>query len=111
MGEWRFFISSLSLSISLSLSLFLSLSLSFFSLSFAFSLSPSSLKLLVPFGSQMELTVSVMGAALFSAFLVVDTQLIMRKLSTDEYILGAINLYLDILNLFLYILRILNSRK
>ena len=46
-----------------------------------------------------------------SMFIVVDTQLLMSKLSADEYILCAVNLYLDIVNLFLYILRILNSRK
>lgn len=68
-------------------------------------------QVLVPFGSQMELAVSLLGAFVFSAFIVVDTQMIMRTLSTDEYVLGAINLYLDILNLFLYILRILNSRE
>jgi len=32
-------------------------------------------------------------------------------MSTDEYILCAIELYLDIINLFLYILRILGERK
>ena len=48
---------------------------------------------------------------MFSGFLVVDTQKIMKKLSTDEYIMASIDLYLDILNLFLYILRILNESK
>ena len=51
------------------------------------------------------------GAVMFSGFLVVDTQKIMKKLSTDEYIMASIDLYLDILNLFLYILRILNESK
>ena len=59
----------------------------------------------------MEMGISVCGAGLFSVFIIVDTQMIMRKLSSDEYVLGAINLYLDILNLFLYILRILGERK
>ena len=48
---------------------------------------------------------------LFSAFIVVDTQKILKKVSTDEYILCAIDLYLDIINLFLYILRMLNERN
>jgi hypothetical protein len=51
------------------------------------------------------------GALLFSGFIVVDTQMMMNKLGTDEYILCAINLYLDILNLFLYILRIMGERR
>jgi FtsH-binding integral membrane protein len=33
----------------------------------------------------------------------------MQKLSPEEYIIATINLYLDILNLFLYILRILEA--
>merc|ERR1711934_1307828 len=54
---------------------------------------------------------SMLGALLFSAFLVVDLQLVMKKLSPDEYVLGAINLYLDLLNLLLHILRILGERR
>lgn len=51
------------------------------------------------------------GAVLFSLFIIVDVQMMLKKVSTDEYILCAINLYLDILNLFLEILRVLNSRN
>ncbi|RUS84896.1 hypothetical protein EGW08_007365 [Elysia chlorotica] len=59
----------------------------------------------------LHLAVSVAGAALFCVFIVVDTHLLMARLSPEEYIMAAINLYLDILNLFLYILRILGERK
>eukprot|EP00172_Hildenbrandia_rubra_P003926 Plantae.Rhodophyta-Hildenbrandia_rubra.ctg6997.p1 GENE.Plantae.Rhodophyta-Hildenbrandia_rubra.ctg6997~~Plantae.Rhodophyta-Hildenbrandia_rubra.ctg6997.p1 ORF type:complete len:268 (+),score=32.77 Plantae.Rhodophyta-Hildenbrandia_rubra.ctg6997:63-866(+) len=52
--------------------------------------------------------VSIGGALLFTGFILYDSSLIMTKLSPDEYILAAINLYLDILNLFLYILQILS---
>ncbi|KAK0051879.1 protein lifeguard 4 [Biomphalaria pfeifferi] len=55
--------------------------------------------------------ISLIGAALFCVFIVVDTHLLMAKLSPEEYIMAAINLYLDILNLFLYILRLLGERK
>lgn len=48
---------------------------------------------------------------LSSLFIVIDTQMIMTKLNTDEYVVGAIRLYLDILNLFLKILRILAALK
>lgn len=40
-----------------------------------------------------------------------DTQLILKRLSVDEYIAAALALYLDFLNLFLYILRVLNSSQ
>ncbi len=68
------------------------------------------LQIIIPVPA-MHLALSVAGAALFCVFIVIDTHLIMAKLSPEEYILGAINLYMDILNLFLYILRILGERK
>ncbi|KAL3851862.1 hypothetical protein ACJMK2_015563 [Sinanodonta woodiana] len=54
---------------------------------------------------------AVGGAVLFSLFIIFDTHMLMHKLSPEEYIVAAINLYLDILNLFLYILRLLGERK
>jgi FtsH-binding integral membrane protein len=51
------------------------------------------------------------GAGLFCLFIIYDTHLVMKKLSPEEYILAAINLYLDILNLFLEILRIMGQNK
>ncbi|KAK3769647.1 hypothetical protein RRG08_004899 [Elysia crispata] len=55
----------------------------------------------------VHMGISLAGAALFCIFIVVDTHMLMTRLSPEEYIMAAINLYLDILNLFLYILRIL----
>ena len=49
------------------------------------------------------------GAGLFCLFIIYDTHLVMKKLNPEEYILAAINLYLDILNLFLEILRIMGE--
>ncbi|KAJ8681584.1 hypothetical protein QAD02_017376 [Eretmocerus hayati] len=59
----------------------------------------------------MELLLGVGGALLFSLFIIYDTQLIMRTLSAEEYIFATINIYLDIINLFLYILRILAASR
>lgn len=62
--------------------------------------------------TQMEMLLSVGGAVIFSLFIVYDTHMIMHKLSPEEYILATIDLYLDIINLFLHILRIVGqSRK
>eukprot|EP00975_Prorocentrum_lima_P054820 11492981-Prorocentrum_lima.AAC.1 len=52
---------------------------------------------------------SVLGVVLFSGFIVVDTQMIMDRLPYDEYLTGAVELYLDIVNLFICILRILEA--
>ncbi|VDL61698.1 unnamed protein product [Hymenolepis diminuta] len=57
----------------------------------------------------IQLATSIGGAILFSFFLIYDTQMMMQRYSPEEYIVAAITLYLDILNLFLYILRILQS--
>lgn len=62
-------------------------------------------------GDLMERGLAMGGAALFSFFIIIDTQMMMHKLSPEEYMLAAINLYLDILNLFLHILRMLGERK
>ena len=55
--------------------------------------------------------IAVLGAIVFSCFIVFDTHLLIHKLSPEEYIVAAINLYLDIINLFLEILKILDAMK
>ncbi len=64
----------------------------------------------------LTLAISTGGAALFSLYIVYDVQMLVGghhqcKVSPDEYVFAAINIYLDIINLFLYILRILNELK
>nr|BAN20562.1 nmda receptor glutamate-binding chain [Riptortus pedestris] len=56
------------------------------------------------------------GAFLMSLYIVYDTQLMMGgkhkyALSPEEYVFAALNLYLDIVNLFLYILQIIGGRN
>lgn len=65
----------------------------------------------LPFNSTLELIYGVLGALVFSAYILVDTQLVMRHYHVEEEIAAAIALYLDILNLFMSILRILNSQN
>lgn len=59
----------------------------------------------------LDFMIAAGGALLFSLFIIFDTHMLMHKLSPEEYILAAINLYLDIINLFLEILRLLNERN
>jgi len=58
-----------------------------------------------------QLVYSCLGAFLFCIYIIYDTQLIVGsgkfKFSLDDAYLAAINLYLDIVNLFLHILRII----
>ncbi|SCU98097.1 LADA_0H10572g1_1 [Lachancea dasiensis] len=61
--------------------------------------------------STVDLIYSWLGAAVFTVYLFIDTQLIFRKVYPDEEIRCAMMLYLDIINLFLYILRILGRNR
>lgn len=55
------------------------------------------------------------GILIFSFYLIFDTQLVMGKgelrLGIDDYVFAALNLYLDIIQLFLYILQLLGERR
>lgn len=64
-----------------------------------------------PMNSTMELVYGGIAALIFSGYILVDTQLVMRHYHVEEEIAAAISLYLDVLNLFLAILRILNSQS
>eukprot|EP00118_Oscarella_pearsei_P004898 m.21759 g.21759 ORF g.21759 m.21759 type:complete len:244 (+) comp28215_c0_seq2:24-755(+) len=57
----------------------------------------------------LDFVISLAGAIVFSGFIIFDTHMLMNRLSPEEYIVAAINLYLDVLNLFLYILRLLSK--
>lgn len=63
----------------------------------------------------MDLIYSSLGALLFTCFLAVDTQRLLgdKKLSIspEEYIFAALNLYTDIIQIFLYILQILERSR
>ncbi|XP_038612254.1 protein lifeguard 4 [Tachyglossus aculeatus] len=61
------------------------------------------------YSETVELIFAALGALLFCGFIIYDTHLLMHKLSPEEYILASINLYLDIINLFLHLLRVLEA--
>lgn len=65
----------------------------------------------IPFNSTAQLIYAIGGTLVFSGYVVYDTYLINRRLSPDEYIMGAISLYLDFINLFLNILRLLSNMQ
>jgi hypothetical protein len=64
-----------------------------------------------PFSKTVDLVYAGFGVLLFSGYTIYDTHAIMKRLSPDEYIMGAMSLYLDFINLFLYILRVLNNSE
>lgn len=67
-------------------------------------------------GKVITLVYSSIGALIFSIYLVYDTQLMMGgkhkyAISPEEYIFAALNLYLDIINIFMYILAIIGASR
>ena len=52
---------------------------------------------------------SMFGAILFCGFIIYDVDQTMHKIGVDDYVMAAINIYLDIINLFLFILQMLSS--
>jgi len=63
------------------------------------------------FGFQTSYLYSLFGVLLFCGFIVYDTWKITKKYGYDEYIPAAIDLYLDIINLFLYVLDLLGKSQ
>lgn len=65
--------------------------------------------------SFLHIFLAIIIGAVYSFYLIIDTQMIIggRKceLELDNYILGAAMLYIDIIQLFLSILRILGDRN
>ena len=49
----------------------------------------------------------IFGIAIFVGFIIYDTYMIITRLGVDDYIIAAVELYLDVINLFLYILQCL----
>ncbi|KDR75125.1 hypothetical protein GALMADRAFT_98318 [Galerina marginata CBS 339.88] len=63
----------------------------------------------IPFSRTMDIIFAIGGCLIFSGYIVYDTYIINKRLSPDEFIMGSISLYLDFINLFLNILRLLND--
>lgn len=59
------------------------------------------------FGFSTGMIYALCGSALFCAFILYDTSNVMRHCHYDDYMIAAVELYLDIINLFLYILELL----
>jgi FtsH-binding integral membrane protein len=67
--------------------------------------------LFFPFSSTLEALYAGAGVMLFSLLLIYDTQNILRRLSPGEEVFAVISLYLDIIQIFLNILRLLSSDR
>ncbi|GAB2210301.1 hypothetical protein Droror1_Dr00015564 [Drosera rotundifolia] len=67
------------------------------------------LQMFFPLGSTSVAIYGGLSAMLFSGYIVFDTHNLIKRFTYDEYIWASVTLYLDILNLFLAILRMLKQ--
>ncbi|KAJ3218649.1 Transmembrane BAX inhibitor motif-containing protein 4 [Dinochytrium kinnereticum] len=71
----------------------------------------SFVQLFLPFSRFVDLVFAIIIAILFCGYIVFDTYQLFNRFCPEEYIVASIELYLDILNLFLAILRILGNSR
>ena len=69
------------------------------------------LNLFIVGSSAFAFGISCAALLLFSGFVLYDTSNIIRRYPTNEYVAGALDLYLDAFNIFLALLRILNAGR
>jgi len=69
------------------------------------------LRLIFPFTPVLDTVWAVLGALVFSGYIVYDTFLLLHKLPPTEYVGAALSLYLDIINLFIYILELVGKKN
>ncbi len=61
------------------------------------------------FSAGVHLLYAVVGAALFAGFTLYDFSNIKHRFGPDDYVIATVSLYLDFLNLFMFLLQILMS--
>ncbi|KAL1548550.1 BI1-like protein [Salvia divinorum] len=67
------------------------------------------IQMVYPLGSTSVAVYSAISAIIFSGYIVYDTENLIKRFTYDEYIWASVTLYLDVLNLFLTILRMLKQ--
>lgn len=69
------------------------------------------LNLFIVGSSAFSFGISCAALLLFSGFVLYDTSNIIRRYPVNEYVAGALSLYLDAFNIFMALLRILNAGR
>jgi len=59
------------------------------------------------FSAGWEMAFVIVGIIIFVGFIIYDTYMIVTRLGVDDYIIAAIELYLDVVNFFLFVLQLL----
>jgi len=65
----------------------------------------------LPLGLLWQKIIAAFGVLLFSLYIVYDTWSILHQRAEDEWMIACIDLYLDFVNIFLFLLSLLNNRN
>jgi len=76
----------------------------------------SLIAIFIPQSRTLHMVMGAVGALIFSVYLVYDTQMMMGgdhkySISPEEYIFAALAIYLDVINIFMYILRFVGAAR
>jgi len=76
----------------------------------------SLIAIFIPQSRTLHMVMGAVGALIFSVYLVYDTQMMMGgdhkySISPEEYIFAALAIYLDVVNIFMYILRFVGAAR
>ncbi|KPV77854.1 uncharacterized protein RHOBADRAFT_41853 [Rhodotorula graminis WP1] len=63
----------------------------------------------LPWSRGFDIAMAGFGVLLFSGYIIFDTHLLFNRLHVDDWVVACVSLYLDIVNLFLQILRLLSD--
>jgi len=66
-------------------------------------------QILFPLGRVSVMIYGCLVSIIFCGYIVYDTDNLIKRHTYDEYIWAAVSLYLDIINLFLYLLTVLRA--
>ncbi|CAA2976571.1 BI1 [Olea europaea subsp. europaea] len=69
------------------------------------------IQIFFPLGSLSVTIYGVLISIVFCAYIIYDTNNLIKRFSFDECIWASISLYLDVLNLFLYLLDVIKARN
>lgn len=69
------------------------------------------MQIFFPLGPFSRMVYSALGALLCCAYIVYDTDNLIKRLSYDEYIFGALSIYIDVVQLFLFLLSLISGGR
>ncbi|GLT99560.1 hypothetical protein SLE2022_169940 [Rubroshorea leprosula] len=71
----------------------------------------SLIQIFIPLGKLSVMIFGYLAATIFCGYIVYDTNELIKRCSYDDYILAAVSLYVDIINLFMAMLTILSGSE